>query len=405
MIPINEALATILANTKRLERIEVELLDAFESVLAEVIVSDIDIPPFHKSAMDGYAVRSSDLSSIPGTLKIMDNIAAGSSLKKKIKSGECMKIMTGAPVPPGADSVVMIEDTESMTDGTMKVMKPVVPGQNICVKGEDVKKGKVVLKKGTLIMGPEVAILASVGGVSVSVYRKPDVGIVSTGDEIVEPDNPQEEDNPLEEGKIRNSNGPMLSALVNEIGCRAQYLGIAKDSEEELLRVITSGLKWDMLLLSGGVSMGDYDLIPDVLKKLGATIFFHKVSVKPGKPLLFAKKGRCLIFGIPGNPVSSFTTFHMFIKPAIYKMIGIANYRLPMQDAIIETDFSNRSKRVLIIPSYCTVRNGSLFVTPLELNGSADIIGCSGGNCFMVIDKGVTGIKRGEEVKVFLLKE
>jgi len=396
---MNEALKIIIENIEPLDAVETGIDSAYNKVLAEDIKSDIDIPPFNKSAMDGYAVRSSDLDTVPVALKVIDVIPAGCISTKKIQDRACIKIMTGAPVPSGADSVIIIEDTEKIADGRVLFSKKCEPGQNVCVKGEDIRKGDIVLRKGALIRGAEIAILASVGKTEVSVIRTPSIGIVSTGNEIVEPSQP------LQNGKIRNSNGPMLTALGKALGCDVEYLGIAGDEEDELGEVIRKGFQKDILLLSGGVSAGDYDLIPALLQKDHAVILFHKIRVKPGKPLLFARKGKCRIFGIPGNPVSNFTTFQIFIKPAVLRMMGRPDYCLQLTDAVMSVDFHNKSRRVHIVPSHCSVDKGSFYVTPFTLNGSADIIGCSDSNCLAVIEEGTGVIRKGKKVKIVLLNE
>ncbi len=404
MISMSRAINTVLENVKPVSAVEVKLGSVFGMVLAEDVVSDIDMPPFNKSAMDGYAVVSSAVKKTPITLRVTASIAAGvvykgSSFKEESfenngADGDCVKIMTGAPVPEGMDAVVMLEDTECRPDGKVKLFKKIEAGQNICVRGEDVRKGEIVLRKGTRILGPEIAILATAGKDSVSVFKKPAVGIVSTGNEIVEPEAA------LEEGKIRNSNGPMLAGLAEAIGCDVEYFGIAGDEEKILRKLILKGLKKDVMLLSGGVSVGDYDLVPEMLKKEGAELLFHGVLVKPGKPLLYAKKDGCSIFGIPGNPVSNFTSFNVFIKPAIYKMMGREDCNARFIDAFIEVDFINRSSRVHIIPSICSIVDGRCLVSPFRLNGSADINGCSRSNCFLIIDASATEIKKGDRVKV-----
>jgi molybdopterin molybdotransferase len=253
------------------------------------------------------------------------------------------------------------------------------------------------LKKGASILGPEIAILASVGKSKVNVFNRPSVGIISTGNEIVEPNVP------LEDGKIRNCNGPMLTSLTSAIGCNTEYFGIAKDKEKTLRESIKMGFNKDVLLLSGGVSMGDCDLVPEMLKKEGARLLFHNVLVKPGKPLLFAKKGKCIIFGVPGNPVSSYTSFIIFIKPALYKMMGKKQYNLKYVNAYISIDFESGSGRVNFVPSKYSLIDGNYHVTPHSLNGAADIISCSDSNCLMVIDKSIEKVKKGEKIKVILL--
>ncbi len=405
MISMSEAVDAILSSAGVLETAEVELDSAYNSVLAEDVESDIDIPPFTKSAMDGYALKALLTMDVPVILRAGPIVAAGETYEgRPAGSGEqadddaeCIKIMTGAPVPEGLDSVVKVEDTEPLPDGRVKFFDKTTAGQNICYRGEDVRKGDVVLEKGTRIRGPEIAALASVGKFRPRVYKKPAVGIISTGRELVEPSVQPGE------GKIRNSNGPMLTSLAASLGCESEYFGIADDEEDVLRRFIQKGFQKDVLLLSGGVSMGDYDLVPDVLKNEGAEILFHKVSIKPGKPLLFAKKDKCCIFGVPGNPVSNFTTFYAFVKPAIYKMMGREDHELDFIDGFLTQDFENSSGRLYLAPSKCSIIDARYHVTPHLLSGSADITGCTKSNCLLMIEKGPFKIKKGEKAKILLL--
>lgn len=399
MITMYEALDIIMENSPKLDATSVEFENAYGMVSAEDIISDINIPPFNKSTRDGYAVRATDLKNPPSILKITDEVPAGKVSELIINKGECVKIMTGAPVPRGADAVIEVEYTEPQSDRLVKIMQSVNSGDNISPMGEDTKTNQVVIKKGTIISVPEVAILASVGKLVVKVYRKPRMAILSTGSEISEPGTR------LNKGKIRNSNGPMLYSLGKQMGCDVSYLGIAKDNEKELRERIKKGLEHDVFLVSGGVSVGDFDLVPQTLVNEKATILFHKVTVKPGKPLLFGKTRKSLIFGIPGNPVPSFTTFHLFVKPAIYKMMGMPDCELRFIDAQVKTDIEKKGDRSYIIPSKYSINNGRGEVIPFKLHGSADIIGCTGCNCLIILDKELKLVKKGESVEVLLLEK
>jgi len=394
MIPMEEAVRIIRENTSTLPVRRADLEGGSGLVLAEDVKSDIDIPPFDKAAMDGYAVRADDIPAPRSSLKPIDTIPAGSSMGKVYTVGprECIRIMTGAPVPPGADTVVMFEETEENGDEVLFGKVP-VKGQNICRRGEDAKSGSVVLSAGTRIAEPEIAALASVGKIRIRVFKRPEVGVLVTGNEIVTADKTPGP------GSIRDANGPLLGSLLRSSGCDVARLGIGRDSREVLREHIERGLRYDFLLVSGGVSAGDFDLVPSVLEELGAVIHFHKVRVKPGKPLLFAERGECRIFGIPGNPVSNLVGFHLFIKPAIRKCMGIKDHGPEFQDAVIERDFERKGKRTLIVPSICDF-SGTYRVRPLILNGSADIIGCSGCTCFTIIDGPERTVKKGEVVKI-----
>ncbi len=399
MIELHDALARILDSTETLEKTKIPLRAAYNRVLGEDVYADSDIPPFNKAAMDGYALRSDDLVHVPALLNVAESIQAGDISKTPVDEGTCVKIMTGAPVPTGADAVVMREETRIEPDGKIRFTVSCTPGQNICTAGEDVRRGELVLRSGSIIRGPEIAILAAVGKTTPTVTRAPEVALVTTGNEIVEPDKTPSD------GMIRNSNGPMLYTLMRALGCEVDYFGIAGDNEESLLRAISAGVHKDVLLLSGGVSMGDYDFVPELVEKIGARIIFHKVRVKPGKPLLFARKGRCSIFGIPGNPVSNFTTFNLFIKPAVRKLMGWADCGPEFWQGVVEEDFQNTSSRVQVVPSVHTIERGCVRVFPLRLNGSADIIGCSRSSCLAIFFEAKSLVKKGDRIKIIPLTE
>jgi molybdopterin molybdotransferase len=396
MIGFNKALDIILREIEPLDIVEVSLSEAFGMVLAEDVCSDMDIPPFDKSAMDGYAVRSADLDDAPATLSVLATVAAGSMHRGTAGKGQSVRIMTGAPVPEGFDAVVMLEETEER-EGKVLFTRKAKQGQNICSRGEDVKAGERILVRGSIILGPEIAALASVGQVRCRVYRRPVVSVLPTGSEILEPDEP------VGEGMIRDSNGPMLTGLAASQGANLRYLGIGSDQEEELRELIEAGLKTDMLLISGGVSMGDYDLVPAILRACGADIKFHRVRIKPGKPLLFAKSAGCVIFGVPGNPVSNFTTFNIFIKSALYRMMGRSAYTPRFVDARLTHDVKKKGDRAHLMPSKYRLEKGNYEVTTLKLNGSADIIGCGGCNCLLFVDEGEKNLRRGDKVPILLI--
>jgi molybdopterin molybdotransferase len=397
LISADEAQAIILKNVGRLGSHRVDIWSAYGRVVDEDVHSDTDLPPFNRAAMDGYAVRSEDVKTAPAALTLCGTVSAGTFSDLPVAAGTCMKIMTGGVVPEGADAVVKVEDTTGPEEGMVEFRRTVSPGENVAKRGEDVRKGEVVLERGSLIRGPEVAVCASVGKTSLEVVEIPSVGVLPTGNEVVDP----AELPPY--GKIRNSNGPMLFTLVQGAGCRAEYMGIAPDSEDELRAAVRKGFEHDVLLLSGGVSMGEYDLIPDVLEKEGAVILFHRVRVKPGKPLLFARKEGCMIFGVPGNPVSNFTTFFLFIRPALLKLMGRADYLPNRIDAVLGREFTYRSDRELVVPSFYMVTGGIPSFTPSSLNGSADIAGCVGVNSLAMFPEGSHTVARGERVSVLLI--
>ena len=315
MVDVATALETILGRAVALTTEAVLLPLALGRVLAEAVESDIDSPPYTKSLMDGYAVRSTDCGA-PTTLTVIEEVAAGRMPTRAVAAGQATRIMTGAPIPDGADAVVPHEETEA--GGTsVRIGRAVHKGEFILERGREMRAGEVVVLKGTSLTPQAIGLLAAVGRMSVRVHRTPRVAVLATGDELVEVN---EKPGP---GQIRNSNGPMLCALASRAGATVEYLGIARDDRERLSRLVAQGLDVaDVLVLAGGVSAGKFDLVPDVLKDQGVTAHFHKVRMKPGKPLLFGSRGDRLVFGLPGNPVSSFVGFELFVRPALRKMMG-----------------------------------------------------------------------------------
>ena len=316
----------ILNQAKVLDAEYLALAKAESRVLAEDIKAKEPVPPFRKSTMDGYAVNSADLTPFhEEELPLLDVIAdlpAGKTLKAKLTPGQAVRIMTGAPMPEGADAVVKVEDTDKKGKKVL-IRRKINEGENIGEAGEDVAKGEVVLNKGDVIGAAGMGMLASLGYAKVKVTRKPVVAIIPTGDELVEPGAK------LTGGKIRNSNAYGLIGLVQSAGAEADYLGIAPDKKSLLRAKISKAKKADILVLSGGVSVGDYDLVKDQLKSFGVKPGFWQVQIKPGKPMFFGTKRRQLVFGLPGNPVSAMLTFQLFVQPAIDQMLGKKKVGLP----------------------------------------------------------------------------
>ena len=373
-------------NTTVIGTEKIPFLKSLDRILAEDIISDIDMPPFDKSAVDGYACRKEDLDK---KLRVIEVIQAGQYPQKEIQEGECTQIMTGAPVPKGADKIVMVEDT-SVENQFVTVLKK-GSKSNISHKAEDVKKGQKVLEKGIVLKAQHIAILASVGYAEVLVYKQPNIGILSTGDELVEP-----HQKPAK-GQIRNSNGHQLLIQIKKCGTKANYYGIAKDTEEDTYEKLSLALKEnDIVLLSGGVSMGEFDFVPEIMKKLGIKILFDSIAVKPGKPTTFGvmKEKRC--FGLPGNPVSSFFQFELLVKPLIFGMMGMKNAikELPLPMGV---DYCR--KRVGR-KAYFPVKIIGGKVYPIKYHGSAHIHALSFADAFTSIPLGVECLKKGEYVDV-----
>lgn len=316
MISPEEALRRVLAHTPRLEAEEMPVLEAAGAVLAEPVASDMDLPPFDKSAMDGYAARSDDLAHLPALLAVTEEVPAGAVPTRPVEAGGCAHIMTGAPVPEGADVVVKVEDTEPAGAGRVRILRAGAAGRNVCVHGEDVRRGETVLQAGRRLRPAEAGLLASVGRERVRVFRRPRAAVLATGDEVV-----PASATPAP-GQIRNANSWSLRAGCRRAGVACDDLGIARDTESDLRARLAEGLARDLLLVSGGVSVGTWDFVPQVFEALGVDVHFETVRQKPGKPTVFATHEGGVVFGLPGNPVSTLVTFRLYVLPAIRAMMG-----------------------------------------------------------------------------------
>lgn len=386
MITIEKAYEIVLQNSYQLATEKILFTDSLGRILAEDVKSDIEMPPFNKSSMDGFACRKEDLNN---TLEIIEVIPAGKTPEKKIGKNQCANIMTGAPIPKGADCVVQVELTE--VDGNFVQIIEIPQKENISYQGEDVKVGTRVLEQGIKIEAQHIAVFAAVGYTDVVVYKRPQVGIISTGDELVEPQNKPSL------SQIRNSNGYQLIAQVKACGAIANYIGIAEDTPKDTFEKVSKALNEnDIVLLTGGVSMGTFDFVPQVLEQAGVKIDFDSIAVKPGKPTTFGMAGKKFCFGLPGNPVSSFIQFDLLVKPLIYSLMGQDYKALDIQMPM-GIDFKRRNAdRKAYFP--IIIENGKVFL--VDYHGSAHIhaISFAHGIISMEIGKGV--IKKGEIVHV-----
>ncbi len=397
MITYERALETVVQNARRLSSERILIERSIGRVLNEDIYSKVAMPPFDKSAMDGYALRASDAADSPVKLKCVGLIQAGQAFKRKLCKGECVKIMTGAQLPAGADSVVMVEDTKDNA-GAIEVLKGARQKDNICFKGEDLKVGQRVLKAGEEISPAAIAILATVGRRFVEVVRKPKISLMNTGGEIT-PLGAK-----LGNNKIYNANGPLLGAFLESEGIKPQFLGIAEDNEPKLKKMIRNGLGVDILLISGGVSMGDYDLVPSVLRSLGIKEIFHKVNIKPGKPIFFGTKGKALVFGIPGNPVSNFLAYLIFIRPAVYKMMGHKNSRPLFRTGVVGEEFHSKKGRKHFVLVKIANKKGRHYLAALASHGSADTLSLSKADGFMIVGEDSCVIKKNSKAQFITWK-
>ena len=405
MISMDEAIRIVLQHTSAIDGTNVDLMDALGCTLREDVRSDIDMPPFDKATMDGYAVVGEDVADArqenPAVLEVIEEIPAGSVPGKVVSNGQASRIMTGAPMPDGADTVVMVEDTVAERDGLgVRVLAVTEEGRNVVPLGEDVRCNQIVLEAGTLIRPPEIGILATVGVVSVPVYRRPIVGVVATGSEIVEPGN-----HPAA-GQIRNSNGYSMMAQALRSGAETQYLGIVEDDEAALNAVISRGLdECDVVLLSGGVSAGIYDLVQGAMRDCGVEIYFDRIRMKPGKPLTFGALGKKLVFGLPGNPVSAVVGLELLVRPAVRKMQSMSEVHRPMVRGKLAQGFRQSPGRKQFVPARSDEVNGCWESRWVGHHGSADLFSLSRANSLFVVEAEVEALDAGAEVDIVLLEE
>lgn len=386
MILPSEAETIIGSYVKQMETEEMTLLESRGRILAEDICSGIEMPPFNKSAMDGYAVASADNSD---KFKIIETIPAGKFPEKTITKGQCSRIMTGAPLPDGADRVIKVEVTKE--ENGFMYLTGEDNSDNVCVRGEDIKIGDRILQKGEMMRAAEVGAAASLGFNRIKVFKKVSAGLITTGSEIRDPGEI------LGPGQIYNSNGYSLSVQLLNSGSDVIERKIVEDDRTELSNEIGKLIdNADLTLISGGVSMGEFDLVPDILKELGVNVHFNKVAIQPGKPTLFGTKGDKIVFGLPGNPVSTFVIFEIFVKPMIMKMSG-SSYKALTIRGKLEKGFKRRKiERELYVP--VNYENG--IIKLIEYHGSAHFVSLLGANAFLKIERGVSEIPPGEIVDV-----
>lgn len=398
MLSVSEAQALVMQQARALPPVRLPVSpDRLGQVLAEDIASDIDMPPFDKSLMDGFAVRAADLPEGKATLSIIEEVTAGQTPRRPVGLGQATRIMTGAPIPTGADAVVMIERTRLTSDGRIQVDdKPPRSGQNIMSRGREMGRGEIVLQAGIELRPQEFGILASVGKTTVAVFPGPKVAILATGDEIVEA---HQQPGP---GQIRNGNGPMLEALVTRAGGIPYSLGIAVDRAPEIRSLVEKGLPSNILVLCGGVSAGKLDLVPGVLQELGVQAHFHKVELKPGKPVLFGTwgSGPTLVFGLPGNPVSALVCFELFVRPALRRLGGHAKLGPFLVEATLTAEFTYKTDRPTYYPAWLDWEGKGYQVRPVPWFGSPDLRSQAHANAFIVTVAGEHHIPAGQVVSV-----
>jgi molybdopterin molybdotransferase len=403
ILPVDRALSIVLDAAPVLPFEEVAMDESPGRWLQEEVRADGDYPDFDKSRMDGYAVIAADLKDPLRPLRILQEIPAGMdpAALKRLTPGTASRIMTGAPIPPGADAVLIVEETEAVPGdpGAIQPKSAVQPEANLSRRGADIRKGEILLRPGEFIGAGEIGVLASCGRTRVRVGRLPRLAILATGDELVEPDRTPGP------GRIRNSNGPLLQALARRAGVSARYLGIAPDDEGPLRRMIEDGLGDDLLVLSGGVSMGVYDLVGKTLRAAGVDLLFDKVAIKPGKPFTFGRRGSTLVFGCPGNPVSTYVIFQVFARPALRRMMGCPEPVQPPVRGVLTSPVRQRPGRDGYVQSRARWNGTTYEVEVIPTSGSADFVACARGNALAIVPAPASTMAPGDPIDVLLLDD
>jgi molybdenum cofactor synthesis domain-containing protein len=369
MIPISQAIEIVLAQVNPLPAESIALSESVGRILAEDIVADTDLPPFDRAQMDGYALRAADVATVPVSLKIVGESAAGAGWHHEMKAGEAVRIMTGAPVPGGADAVQQVELTKE-SDARVEILQSVEHGRSIVRRASEIRSGETVLRAGERVNSAMIATLASFGYADVKVARRPRVTVMATGSELVDVGQKPARD------QIRDSNNYTIEAYASQLNARVERLPLVGD-ETNLLkeRIRDAAERSDVLITSGGVSMGIYDFTKSALRELGSEIFFERVSLRPGKPTVFARLGKTLVFGLPGNPVSVAVTFNLFARAALLALQAATEVGLAEEHAVLTRDLKGSADRESYLPAILsTDEKGNLLVEPLKWGGSSDFV-------------------------------
>jgi molybdopterin molybdotransferase len=399
MTPLEDAQAFVLGSCPPLDAVEVDRADASGLVLAAPVVAGEVVPPVDNSAVDGYAVRAADVAHPPVELRVVGELAAGATPSQAVGAGETIRIMTGAPVPAGADAVVMVEDSERLGDDGVRLLRSVPVGAAIRGAGDDVRVGDVLFETGTIVSPPVAGVLASVNAQRVTVHRRARVAVLSTGDELVD------DGSPLEIGQIRESNKTMLAALLAETGCEVVDLGIVRDDEAELEGVLRAAAgDCDAIISSGGVSMGDYDVVKAVLGRI-ADMHWMQIAIKPAKPFAFGRLEGRPIFGLPGNPVSSLVSFELLARPALRRMMGHRRLTRPNIVAVADEPLDRQpdGKVHFMRVSGGFSDDGRYHVRPVGAQGSHQLAATALADAMAVVPDGL-GVPAGADVAVLLLR-
>ncbi|MFG0318412.1 MAG: gephyrin-like molybdotransferase Glp [Planctomycetota bacterium JB042] len=401
MLSIEQAIDCVAATVRRPAgpSEQVPLADAVGRLLAADVRTDVDLPPFSRSTMDGFAVRCVDAASPGAVLRVVDESAAGRPAARAVGEGEAIRIFTGAVLPADADAVLQVERTAPVdgADDRVRLEAAVRPGQNVARGGEDLRRGEVAVPAGARLGVGHVNLLASVGATSLPVVPRPRVAVLATGTELVPPDRVPTG------GQIRESNGAMLAALVRRAGASVAWVETVADDRDRIAALAGRGLEADVLLLSGGSSVGDYDFTPDVLAAHGVTTHFDRVALKPGKPTLFGTLGERVVFGLPGNPISAFVAFHLFVRPALLRRAGLDDVRPTRFRARLDDAVPRLAARDQVLPARLRLDDGRWHVAFSGWHGSGDVTCLRDADALLPIPKGDGALAAGEETWVLPL--
>ena len=404
MLPIERGLEIVMSVAKSQERPDrmpvesVPLRDSLRRILRDDVLSDADSPPFDKAIRDGFAVRVEDLGSIPVVLSVVGESRAGLAADATVERGQCCEIMTGAPLPAGSNAVVMVENTERVSPNSVRILRGVRENEGLLRRGAEARQGELILRSGRRIGLADLGLLAGNGKSTVSVSAKPSVAVIATGDELVEVEETPKPD------QIRNSNSYTICAQVEEAGARPTALGIARDDLDDLRRKICQGLEQDILIVSGGVSVGKYDLVEKVFAEFGVEVLFDKIAMKPGKPTVFGHRGQTYVFGLPGNPISTMVAFHMFVRPLILFLLKAENTAPKVLEAKLEAPAKCDPERAALVPALVRFDGGQYWIRPAPWKGSSDLVGLSRANALIMIPRRSGTLESGQNAQ-FLLME
>ncbi len=404
MLPIERGLEIVMSVAKSQERPDrmpvesVPLRDSVRRILRDDVLSDADSPPFDKAIRDGFAVRVEDLGSIPVVLSVVGESRAGLAANVTVERGQCCEIMTGAPLPAGSNAVVMVENTERVSPNSVRILRGVRENEGLLRRGAEARQGELILRSGRRIGLADLGLLAGNGKSTVLVSAKPSVAVIATGDELVEVEETPKPD------QIRNSNSYTICAQVEEAGARPTALGIARDDLDDLRRKICQGLEQDILIVSGGVSVGKYDLVEKVFAEFGVEVLFDKIAMKPGKPTVFGHRGQTYVFGLPGNPISTMVAFHMFVRPLILFLLKAENTAPKVLEAKLEAPAKCDPERAALVPALVRFDGGQYWIRPAPWKGSSDLVGLSRANALIMIPRRSGTLESGQNAQ-FLLME